>query len=203
MGRDNALSYQCDWRFAINLISSRKGTCGYLLAFAGLGGLSLKQDIEVWNPFDGAGQTVVSGATIKCIGLIDTLHYEGDATDPIRIKCYVSKGTQSELRSKLSRPLTNTKLKLAFYVIDFDEDSKKWYEAVFAKEPKQADVSIDSEGGTLQMFIASTATKASDTLDLNLFAFEFQVVPQDAKSVNLEFATGPTQRLIKCWGESA
>ena len=202
MPGDNALSYACDFRFALNLTSSRKGTCGYLLAFAGLGGLSLKQDIEVWNPFDGAGQTVVSGATIKCIGLIETLSYEGGETDPIRIKCYVSKGTQTELRSKLGRPLTNTKLKLAFYVIDFDEDSKKWYEAVFAKQPTQADASIDSQGGTLQMFVDSAPTKASPTLDLNLFAFEFQVVPQDGKSVNLEFATGPAQRLVKCWGEA-
>ena len=57
----NDLSYQCDWRFGFNLNSNAKGTVGYLLFWSGCGGLNLARDIEVWNPFTGPGQTVVSG----------------------------------------------------------------------------------------------------------------------------------------------
>ena len=203
MANPNSLNFTCDWRFALNLKASRKGTCGYLLDFSGLGGLSLKKDIEVWNPFDSAGQKVLTGATVKCIGLIETFQFEGGETDPIRLKLFVSKGTAAEVRAKLSRPLTNTKLKLAWYIIDFDEDSKNWYEAAFAKEPKQAEANIDSAGGELQIFIANEPTKASDTLDINVFALEFQVVPADGKNAKIEFATGPSQKLVKQWGETA
>jgi hypothetical protein len=107
------------------------------------------------------------------------------------------------VRAKLARPLTNTKLKLAWYIIDFDEDSKNWYEAAFVKQPAQAEANIDSAGGELQIFIANEPTKASETLDINLFAFEFQVVPADGKNAKVEFATGPSQKLVKQWGESA
>lgn len=203
MASANSLNFKCDFRFALNLTSSRKGTCGYLLEFSGLGGLSLKKDIEVWNPFDCAGQKVITGSTVKCIGLLEAFEYEGGETDPIRVRGYVSKGTAAEVRAKLARPLSNTKLKLAWYIIDFDEDSKLWYEAAFVKEPTQAEANIDSTGGALQISIANEPTKASQTLDINIFQFEFQVVPADGKNAKIEFATGPAQKLVKQWGESA
>jgi hypothetical protein len=202
MPNPNSLNFTCDYQFAVNLKASRKGTCGYLLDFSGLGGLSLRKDIEVWNPYAGAGQTVIRDDTIKCIGLVESFGYEGGETDPIRIKCYVSKGTASEIRAKLARPLSNVKLKLSWYIIAFDEDSKLWHEAAFVKVPSQADAIIDTVGGELQIFIANQPTKADPTLDINLFAFEFQVVPADNKNAKIEFATAPTQKLVKQWGES-
>lgn len=199
----NHLDFDCDWRFGLNLRSSLKGTVGYLLDWSGCGGLNLKKDIEVWNPFNTAGQRVVSGSTIKCIGLIEQFHFEGGQTDPIRLKVYVSKGTAADIRSKLARPLTNTKVKLAWYIIDFDESDKLWYEAAFLKSPKTADASIDSVGGNLRISIENEPTRVSDTLDVNVFRFEFQVVPQDKKKAELEFASGPSRRLVKQWGEGS
>ena len=45
--------------------------------------------------------------------------------------------------------------------------------------------------------------RVSDTLDVNVFRFEFQVVPQDKKKAELEFASGPSRRLVKQWGEGS
>jgi len=196
----NDLDFDCDWRFGLNLRASTKGTVGYLLEWSGLGGLSLTKDIEVWNPFNTSGQRVVSGTKIKCVGLLESFRYVGGQNDPIRIRAYVSKGSAADLRSKLARPLTNTKLKLAWYIIDFDESDKRWYEAALLKDPKQAEASIDSAGGTLQIFVDREATRIAETLDINVFGFELQVVPAAKKKAVLEFASGPTQRLVKQWG---
>jgi len=196
----NDLDFDCDWRFGINLQARMKGTVGYLLEWNGCGGLNLTKDIEVWNPFNTSGQRVVSGNTIKCIGLLESFRYAGGENDPIRLRAYVSRGTAADLRSKLARPLTNTRLKLAWYILDFDEGDKRWFEAALLKSPKMAEAAIDTTGGTLQIFVDREATRVSETLDLNVFGIEFQVVPASKKKALLEFASGPTHRLVKQWG---
>ena len=203
MDNRNHLNFHCDWRLGFNLQSGLKGAVGYLLDWSGCGGLNLKKDIEVWNPFSNSGQTVVSGSTIKCIGLIEDFHYEAGTTDPIRIKAYVSKGTASDIRAKLARPITSPRLKLAWYIINFDEADKLWFEASYVKSPKTAEASLDSTGGDLQIFVDNQHTRISDTLDIGVFGFEFQVVPADKKKCTLEFATGSKLRLVKQWGAGA
>ncbi|MEY4579211.1 MAG: hypothetical protein RL701_3914 [Pseudomonadota bacterium] len=195
----NRLEFTCNWRFALNLQPSLKATCGYLLDWSGCGGLNLTRDIEIWNPYSGPGQTVVTGSTIECIGLIESIGYDGAENDPIHIVCYLSKGMAANVRAKLARPLTNTKLKLSWYVIDYDEERKQWYEAAYVKTPSTAQANIDSAGGDLQVFIDNDGTRVSDSLDLNVFRFEFQVIPAEGKSAMLEFATGPSRRLVKKW----
>ena len=201
--KPNDLDFDCDWRYGLNLRPSAKGMVGYLLEWSGCGGLNLKKDIEVWNPFSTAGQRVVSGSTIKCIGLLESFRYAGGENDPIRLRTYVSKGSAADLRAKLARPLTQTRVKLAWYIIGFDVSDKLWYEAAFLKSPKLADVSVDSAGGTLQMFVDSEPTPVSETLDINVFGFDLQVVPASKKKAELEFASGPTHRLVKQWGSTS
>ncbi|MFY0567103.1 hypothetical protein ACN28E_25140 [Archangium lansingense] len=200
MHERNHLNFHCDWQFGFSVRSVLKGTVGYLLDWSGCGGLNLKRNIEVWNPFSNSGQKVVSGRTIKCIGLIEDFRYEAGPTDPIRIKAYVSKETASDIRARLARPLTNPRLKLAWYIIDFDEADKLWFEAAYLKSPKTAEASLDSTGGELQIFVDNHHTRISDTLDIAVFGFEFQVVPADKKKCTLEFATGSKLRLVKQWG---
>jgi hypothetical protein len=200
MDTRNHLNFHCDWRFGFNVQSGLKGNVGYLLDWSGCGGLNLKRDIEVWNPFSTSGQNVVSGRTIKCIGLIEDFRYEAGPSDPIRIKAYVSKGTASDIRARLARPLTNPRLKLAWYIINFDEADKLWFEAAYLKSPKMAEASLDSSGGDLQIFVDNQHTRISETLDIGVFGFEFQVVPADKKKCTLEFASGSKLRLVKQWG---
>ena len=197
-----SLNFACDWRYGLNLNSGTKATVGYLLEFSGCGGLSLAKDIEVWNPFDSQGPTVVSGERIKCAGLLESFEFDGGEGDPIRMRIFVSKGNAADVRAKLARPLANTSLKLAWYIIDFDGEQKLWYEASFLKSPKKAETNVDSSGGELQIFIANSATRINDVLDIGVYALDVQVVPADNKVTQIEFATGPRRRLVKSWGEA-
>lgn len=197
----NSLDFDCDWHLGFNVTPRLKGTIGYLLTWSGCGGLTLQKDIEVWNPYSGPGQTLVSGPKVECIGLMESFRFEGGEWDPIRIKAYVSKGTAADIRAKLANPLTNTKVKVAWYIIDFDPERKVWYEAAFVKASPSADANIDSASGNLQIFIANEPTRITETLDIAVYPFEFQLVPADGAVANLEFATGPTRRLVKQWGE--
>ena len=195
----NTLDFKCNWQLALNL-SARQAACmGYLLSFSGCGGLKLPPDIEVFSPVDSRTRTVVKSDTIECVGLIESFCFEGGEGDPIRFRSYVSKGAAAEIRAKLARPLTNTTAKLSWYIVDFDTESKLWFEAAYVKSPKEAAANIDSTGGDLQMFIENQATNISEQLDIGVYAFEFQVVPAESKQTTLEFATGPRKRLVKTW----
>jgi len=196
----NNLDFDCDWRFGFNMHARGKSTVGYLLFWSGCGGLSLSKDVEVWNPFDGPGQTVVRGPTIKCIALLESFRFEGGARDPIRIAAYVSKDAAADIRAKLARPLTSAKLKVSWYILAYDDDKKAWYEAALLRDGQKAEASIDIDDGQAQMFIASQGSRIADTLDLKVYRFEFQIIPASGKTATLEFATGPSQRLVKQWG---
>ena len=78
---ESALDFACDWRFGFNLSSRGKGTIGYLLFWSGCGGLNLQKDIEIWKPYEQIAGG--SGATLKCVGLIDTFKYRGGEEDPL------------------------------------------------------------------------------------------------------------------------
>ena len=200
MPTTNNLDFVCDWHFGFNVDPKRKGSVGYLLFWSGCGGLTLAQDVEVWNPFSSAGQTIVSGAKIDCIGLIEHFSFAGDSDDPIRISAYVSKGAAANLRAKLASPLTTTKLKVAWYIIAFDGEQKSWYEAALIKDAAgKVDSVLDTVGGVLQLFISNEAKRLSEELDIEVFRMEFQIVPADGKTANLEFATGPTTRVVRAW----
>ena len=197
----NSLSFDCDWRFGFNLHALGKGTVGYLLFWSGCGGLNLKKDVQVWNPFDSAGQTVVQGPKIDCIGLIESFRFEGGEDDPIRISAYVSKDVAADVRATLARPLPTTKVKVGWYIISYDDDDKCWYESSLIRDKKNAEANIDTSDGVMQMFIANQGTRIAETLDLKVYKLEFQIVPAAGKNTLIEFATGPSQRLVKKWGE--
>jgi hypothetical protein len=199
---DNSLDYECDWRMGFNLNPSSKGRVGYLLFWSGCGGLSLSKDIEVYNPYSGSGQTVETGSTIKCIGLIEKFEFGGGDEDPIRITCYSSRETAANVRAKLASPISSTSVQVAWYIIDFDEDRKEWYEAAFVQNSAKASANLDTMGGEVQLFIESQATRVSDVLDLKVYQLEFQIVPAEGSSSTLEFATGSTQKLVKSWGSA-
>ena len=166
---------------------------------SGCGGLSLARDIEVWNPFAGTGQTVTSGATIKCIGLIESFRFSGEEDAPIRIVAYVSQETAANVVAKLNKPVTATNVQVAWYVVSFDDDRKQWFEATFVKNGARASASVDTAGGVLQLFVNTTPIRLDERLGVKTYRLEFQIVPEEGSSSLLEFAAGPTQRLVKKW----
>lgn len=88
---------------------------------------------------------------------------------------------------------------MSFYIIAYDDEKKQWYEAALVKDKPSMDANLDTTGGRLQIFVSKTPTRLSDTLDIKVYKFEFQVVPAKGKTATLEFALGPTQRIVQQW----
>lgn len=198
-----SLDYECDWRFGFNVNAGSNGTIGFLLFWSGCGGLNLSKDITVPNPFSSPGQTVVRGPSVNCLGLIEHFQYEGEQDDPIRITGYVSKDAAANIRAKLARPVTSTKVQVAWYITAFDDDNDQWYEAAYVDGKANADANIDTADGELQISIANKGTPIADHIDIRVYKFEFQIIPAAGSQTTLQFATGVTQRLVKSWGGSS
>lgn len=197
------LDHECDWRFGFNRDARGNATIGYLLFWSGCGGLNLPRDISVWNPFSSPGQKVVSGTMMKCIGVLESFRYEGEADDPIHLVAYVSKDAAANVRAKLARPVTSTKVQIAWYIISFDDDSNQWFEAAYIQGHANAAANIDTSDGELQISIANKSEQIADNIDLRVHRFELQIIPAAGARSTLQFATGLSQRLVKSWGTSS
>jgi hypothetical protein len=196
----NDFDYDCDHRFGFVMNPSGTATVGYLLVWSGLGGLALSPDIEVWNPFSSPGQKVLKGDRVKCIGLLESLKFAGEEDDPMRFVAWVSQGTAANIRAKIARPLTSTKLDMVFYIISYDEEKKQWYEAGLVKDGKRMKAALDTTGGEVQIFVSNKPTRIQENSETRVYRFEFQVVPAAGETSIVEFALGPTQRFVKRWG---
>ncbi len=197
------LDYDCDWRFGFNADPGSYGTVGYLLFWSGCGGLSLAKDIQVWNPYNTPGQSIVTGTMIPAIGLIERFTFAGDDDDPIRFSGYVSMDNAANLRAKLASPVTSTKVQVAWYIIGFDDDRNQWYEAAYVDGGSNASANLDTTDGELQISIANKGVRIAEKIDLKVFKFDFQIIPAAGAQSTLQFATGSTQKIVKTWGSSA
>jgi hypothetical protein len=89
-------------------------------------------------------------------------------------------------------------VKVVFYILSFDEDKKLWYESALVRDKAKAKGFVDATDGELQISIANEGTRIEENLDIKVFKFEFQITPAESPAL-LEFATGPSTRLVKKW----
>lgn len=188
----------CAWSGGFNVAPRQKGAFGYLLAWSGLGGVVLAKDIVVWNPVQGGG-TTLSGDLITCVGVVEQLTFGGDTSDPIRLSCFVSKDNQTNLRAKLTREIPTIRLKTNFAIVDYDPSSKSWYDAVELRNPTELDAALNTKDGELQIDVEASPTRIAPTLDVEVYRFVFEMVPTERTEAEIQFATGPTQRIVREW----
>ena len=197
------LDLDCDWGSGLTITPGTSATVGYLLFWSGIGGVNLTKDITVANPFHGGGQTVVTGTTLKCIGLLESFKFNGDPEDPMRVVAYISKESAANLNAKLARPVTNTKVQVGFYVIAFDSETNEWFESLVLKTPDKLSANLDTAGGELQIQCDKKSTRLENQVDLSVVRFEFQIIPAAGSSATIQFATGPTEKIMISWGASS
>jgi len=198
----NDLDVACAWQHAFNVAPNRKGPFGYLLELSGLGGLILSKDIVVWNPLAGTSQSLLGGATVSCVGVIERFHYGGDVTDPIKLACFVSQENRTNLRAKLGRELVNIKVRMKWLVVGYDEAAKAWYSAVELLDPAQLDGLINTVDGDLQISVDGAPTRLGEDQDLQVYRLEVELVPAPHTTATLQFALGQNQRIVAAWGEA-
>lgn len=202
-------SLPCDWRSGFVMNPSRKSRVGYLVQFQGLNmDEFLKQDVEVFTPYNNS-ETQYGGVTIdltsgkaKCVGAIEDFSFQGGVGDPICISAYVSAENAEVLSAKMKTTLTTTTVtNLAWWICNFDEENKVWYEEAFPKDPVSFKGQLNAPGGKeVRLQVASAATKIQSNIDVNVYNIYFEVIPAADATYALHFATSGKTKFVRNWG---
>lgn len=199
----------CDWKSGFMMDPTKKQRVGYLISFQGLDmGEFLKPDIEVFSPYNNATKTyndMVLDATsgkATCTGVIESLSWAGGVGDPICISAYVSAENGVILSGKLKTTLVTTKVtKLAWWICNFDEENKVWFEEASPKDPTSVTGQLNAPGGKdIRLAVASTPTKVAPNVDVNVYNIYFEVIPAGNSTFTFQFASSSKTNYVKNWG---
>ena len=203
-----SFDYPCDWRAGFIMDPNKNQRVGYLVHFEGLNmGEFLKQDIDVFTPYSNS-ETNYGGVTIDkehgkatVVGVIENFSWGGGVGDPISISAYISAENAQVLQAKMKGTLdTNTIKKLAWWICDFDAETKVWYEAAYPKDPVNLQGQLNSSGSEVRLMVAPEATRVAPNVQVNVYNLMFEVIPAANSTFMLHFATSGKTNFIKNWG---
>lgn len=205
------IDLSCDWRACVLPDPDARHRRGYLTALAG-GGLYDEADdapyrMPAHTPFDGepgcpgvAPALDGEGATLQCVGVLDSLSWGGRAGDPVRVGAYVSEALGHRLAgwARLGQEATEA-WRLGWWVIAYDPEAEAWFEEAF---PQTADgrvtVRLVKDGSAQRMQVADEPTRIGPDRDDSLRHVELEVLP-DAPCT-LHFAAASGRASVRRWG---
>ena len=202
------INLNCDWKSGFVMDPTRKQRVGYLVHFKGLNmGDFLKPDIKVYTPYNSTGNDysevkIDDKKLIDVVGVIDSFSFGGGVGDPICISAYISSENAENLKAKLKSTLTTTVVKeLSWWISNFDEENKKWFEEAYPKDPVKVSGQLNAPGGKdIRLDLAHEPTKVSPNIDVNVVAMYFEIVPAANLTFDLHFATNAQTKYIRHWG---
>ncbi|MDB4991444.1 MAG: hypothetical protein JWN04_6622 [Myxococcaceae bacterium] len=213
-----AYSLDCNWRAGFVMDPTKKQRVGYLLAFEGVGlAQPLVADIEVFSPFNAAVSDYAAAkdklkdattdnkqpvAKITCVGVIESLAWNGGVGDPIQITAMLSSENALQLKAKLQTTLKTTAVsKLQWWIVNFDEENKKWFEESYPLDPVHVTGQLNAPGKTdVRLWVADEATKVASNIDVNVHQVMFEIVPAANSTYVLGFSLNATKKYANAWG---
>jgi hypothetical protein len=204
----------CDWKAGFVMDPQKKQRCGYLLALEGLGldAGSIKPDIQVFMPFNAkaadytdpllAIDSSVTPNKVTCVGVLESLSWAGGVGDPISISAMLSSENAQQIKQKLQTTLSSTKItKLAWWISNFDEVNKKWFEEAYPKAPTYVTGQLNAPGGKdVRLHVADEAIKVAANIDVNVYEVAFEIVPAANSTYTLGFALDAEKKYVNAWG---
>jgi len=204
--------YDCQWRSAFVMDPTKKQRTGYLLTLDGLGlDAALPQDIQVFSPFNAAAadytaadlviDTSITPSKLTCVGIIETLSWNGGVGDPISISAFISSENAQQIKAKLQTTLKTTSIKhLSWWIVNFDEENKAWFEECYPKDPTHITGQLNASGTSVRLSVDNDATKVASNIDVNVYRVYLEVVPAANSTYVLGFGISQQKKHVKAWG---
>jgi hypothetical protein len=202
--------FECDKEAGFVQDPNAQRPFGYVLEMDGFG-LSgrLLADLQVSVPFNSGEAPRFSAyvapaaaqplGTAKVIGVIETFEWNGGVGDPIKLDLYVSQENAMQIKALQQMALKTTAIKaLAWWIADYDQESKKWYEAAYPLETRISGMITGKENPELNVDLSPVVVK--EGIDVNVYKVSLQVVPAANKQYLLHFANSAQKKVVKSWG---
>lgn len=199
----------CDWTSGFVMDPSKKQRVGYLVQFEGLNMDDfLKQDVEVFTPYNNSetnyGDIEIDSDTGKatCVGVLDSFSWGGGVGDALCIGAYISSENAEVLKAKTKSTLDTTIVSdLAWWICNFDEENKVWYEEAYPLDPTAVKGQLNAPGGKdVRLSVAAEPTKVAPNIDINVYHMYFETIPAADSTYSFHFATSSKTKFVRNWG---
>jgi len=186
-----AYNYACELAYGFIQNPNEHQRVGYVTEFEGLGlSQALKADLTVTNPQTAANVTVV--------GVIQEFVWSGGVADPLQFQLYVSQENAAQLKMLQESVLTTTKVSaLNYLIIDYDQETKRWFTQAAPVQPVSG---IVPGGSNPDLNVDLTPVAPAEGVDVYVYKVSVQVAPGGNQSYVLTFANSSTTPLAKAWG---
>lgn len=204
-----SLEFNCDWRSGFVMNPQQKNRVGYLVDFQGLNmGDFLKQDIDVFTPYNNSevayGEVDIDSdrGTVTTTGVIENFSWGGAVGDPLCISAYISAENAEVLAGKMKTTLDTTIVSdLAWWIVNYDEENKIWYEEAFPLDPTVVSAMLNAPGGSnIRLSVNPEPTKVAPTIDVNVYGLYFEIIPAANATFSFHFATSSKTKFVKNFG---
>lgn len=207
----------CNWRAGFVMDPVKKQRFGYVTSLDGFGlSAALPADIAVYTPFNTGAAPTYAGLSsnytpadenspmgiCKVVGVIESFSWGGGVGDPISISMYVSQENATQIKALQQLTLKTTTIKnLGWWIANFDEEVKKWYEESFPKAPPQVTGQLNAPSkNDIRLAVALEPEKVAPNIDVNVFNLFMEIVPAANQQHTLHFANSDQKKVVKGWG---
>jgi hypothetical protein len=207
-----AFDHTCDKSSAFVMDPNEHKKYGYITAFNGVGlAAAFPKDLIVSVPFnsntapshlDGyvAATETVPTPTCKVVGVIEHFVWNGGVGDSIDIDFYVSQENAVQIKTLQQSVLKTTTVNaLQWWIADYDQERKLWFEAAYPLAPTiVTGIITGKETPNLDADLSPVVIK--DGIDVNVYMIKIKVAPAANQAYQLQFQNSAYKPLVKQWG---
>jgi hypothetical protein len=206
-------SYECSKDAGFVMDPNEQKRFGYIVAFKGFDKVFAK-DLKVAVPYNGVtpqytgggfavtppGPGVPAGeATV--VGVIEKFEWNGGVGDPLKFEFYVSQENAMQIKAMQQSALQTTKIQgLAWWIADFDQEKKKWFEQAHPMPLSAGVTGIITGKDNPELDVDLNPVPVKDGIDVNVYKITMGVVPAANKQYNLHFCNTHGKPVVKAWG---
>lgn len=210
-----ALNLPCDWKAGFVIDPVKKSRFGYLTDFAGIGLANpLTPDITVYCAYNNttapgyggltltAGSTAGAAPTAKVVGIVENISWDGSVGGPFSFSVYMSSENANQLKALKQMTLKTTSItQIGWYVGNYDEVSKVWFDEHYPKAPVKPTGQINAVNKSdVRLHIADEGVRFSPNIDALVYNVYFEMVCAANQLASFLVATSPTKNMIMPWG---
>jgi hypothetical protein len=203
-----AHNFPCDWKAGFVMDPTKKQRVGYLTSFNGLGlSAALAADLSVFTPYNNTTAPAytplaITNNLVNVVGVVENVSWNGGVGDAISISCYMSSENAMLLKTLQQLTLKTTAVSaLGFWVGDFDEEVKAWFEVFHPLAPLSVTCQLNAPTpADLRLHVADEPVKVAAGIDVNVYNVYFEFVPAANQTATYNVATSSTKKIAKNWG---
>jgi hypothetical protein len=204
-------NYDCDKASAFVMDPNQHRRVGYLTELEGFGRAPLAKDLVVNVPwltatpaYTRVASALVAGPaqpkTLKVVGVIEKIAWNGGVGDPFSFTAYLSQQNASQIKTAQQATLTTTTIKsLGFWVANYDQETKVWFEQFYPLNPPTLSGIIGPKDNP-KLNVDLTPVPVKDGIDVMVYKVSFEIVPAANRAFTLSTANSPKTRAAKAWG---